>query len=127
MIKNQTILNVSDNSGAKLVRCLKILKKGCMSRYCKVGDIILGSVIKLRLKNRSLSKVKKGDLVLGVLVRSRAFINRRIGLNLSFLSNSIILLNKQRKPIGTRILGLVAFELRAKKFSKILSMAKGVI
>jgi len=127
MIKNQTILNVTDNSGAKLVRCLKILKKGYMPRYCKIGDIILGSVIKLRLKNRNLSKVKKGDLVFGVIVRSRAFINRKIGLNLSFSSNSIILLNKQRKPLGTRILGFVSFELRAKKFSKIMSMAKGVI
>jgi len=127
MITNQTILNVTDNSGAKLVRCFKIFKKGSKPRYCRIGDIILGSVIKLRLKNRNLSKVKKGDLVFAVVVRSRAFINRKIGLNLSFSSNSIILLNKQKKPIGTRVLGFVAFELRAKKFSKILSMAKGVV
>jgi large subunit ribosomal protein L14 len=127
MIKNQTLLNVTDNSGAKLVRCLKILKKGYNSRYCSIGDVILGSVIKLRLKNRYLSKVKKGDLVLGVIVRCRAFIKRKIGLNFSFSTNSIILINKQRKPIGSRILGLVAFELRAKKFSKIMSMARGII
>jgi len=127
MIKNQTVLNVTDNSGAKFVRCLKILKKGSRPTYCSVGDIILGSVIKLRLKNRNLSKVKKGDLVLGLIVRSRPIIKRNVGLYLSFSSNSIILLTKQRKPIGTRVLGVVAFELRFKKFSKILSMAKGIV
>lgn len=127
MIKNQTILNVTDNSGAKFVRCLKIFKKGSIPRYCTIGDIILGSVTKLRLKNRYLSKVKKGDLVLGVIVRCRTFVKRKIGLNFSFSTNSIILINKQRKPIGSRILGLVAFELRAKKFSKIMSMARGII
>lgn len=127
MIQIQTLLKVADNSGGKIVRCLKILKKGQKPRYGKIGDVIVVSVQQIRSKNKLTSKVKKGDVLFAVIVKTRANLTRKFGLSLSFVQNSVVLLNKQFKPIATRVLGLVPRELRNNKFAKIVSLSSGII
>jgi len=127
MIQVQTILNVADNSGGKLVKCLKILKKGAKSRYANVGDLIVVSVKQLRLKNKYLSKVKKGDVLTGVIVKTKQIIKRSSGFSLKFSTNSVVLLNKQLKPIASRVIGLMPKEIKKKKFSKIISLSAGIV
>jgi large subunit ribosomal protein L14 len=127
MIQIQTLLKVADNSGGKLVRCLKILKKGQKPRYGKIGDVIVVSVQQIRSKNKLTSKVKKGDVLFAVIVKTRAHLSRKFGISLSFAQNAVVLLNKQLKPIATRVLGLVPRELRNNKFAKIISLSSGTI
>ena len=93
----QTLLKVIDNSGGKLVRCLKILKKGAKARYGKIGDVIVVSVQKLRTKNKLTSKVRKGDVLYAVIVKTRSSF-RRSGLLFCSDNNSVVLINKQLKP-----------------------------
>jgi len=125
MIQIQTLLKVADNSGGKLVRCLKILKKGQKPRYGQIGDVIVVSIQQIRSKNKLTSKVKKGDVLFAVIVKTRFNLKRDIGLSLSFNQNSVVLLNKQFKPIATRVLGLMPRELRNNKFAKIISLSSG--
>jgi len=125
MIQIQTLLKVADNSGGKLVRCLKILKKGQKPRYGQIGDVIVVSIQQIRSKNKLTSKVKKGDVLFAVIVKTRFNLKRDIGLSLSFNQNSVVLLNKQFKPIATRVLGLIPRELRNNKFAKIISLSSG--
>jgi len=127
MIQIQTLLKVADNSGGKLVRCLKILKKGQKPRYGKIGDVIVVSVQQIRSKNKLTSKVKKGDVLFAAIVKTRAHLSRKFGISLSFAQNAVVLLNKQFKPIATRVLGLVPRELRNNKFAKIISLSSGTI
>lgn len=127
MVQIQTLLKVADNSGGKLVRCLKILKKGAKTRYGSVGDVIILSVQQIRSKNKIMSKVKKGDVLHGVIVKTRANIRRSSGISICFNSNSVVLLNKQMKPLATRVLGVVPKELRNNKFSKVISLSSGTI
>jgi large subunit ribosomal protein L14 len=127
MIQSQTLLKVSDNSGGKLVRCLKILKKGAKTRYGKVGDILVVSVQKIRSKNKIMSKVKKGDVLFAVIVQTKTVLHRQIGLSFCFDDNSVVLLSKQLKPLATRVFGVVPRELRNKKFSKVVSLSAGTI
>jgi large subunit ribosomal protein L14 len=127
MIQIQTLLKVADNSGGKLVRCIKILKKGAKTRYAKVGDIIVVSVQQIRAKNKLTSKVKKGDVLFGVIVQTRSLLKRSSGVSFCFNQNAVVLLNKQFKPLASRILGVVPTELRNNKFSKIISLSLGVI
>ncbi|MBN1829198.1 MAG: 50S ribosomal protein L14 [Deltaproteobacteria bacterium] len=122
MIQMQTILNVADNSGAKKVFCIKVLG-GSKRRYASVGDIIVVSV-KEAIPN---SKVKKGDVHKAVVVRTVKEIGREDGSYLRFDENSAVLINNALDPIGTRIFGPVARELRAKQFMKIVSLAPEVI
>ena len=122
MIQMQTFLRVADNSGAKKVCCIKVLG-GSRRRYARVGDIIVVSV-KEAIPN---SKVKKGDVLKAVIVRTRKEIGRKDGSYLKFDDNSAVLLNDQLEPLGTRIFGPVARELRAKQFMKIVSLAPEVI
>lgn len=122
MIQMQTFLKVADNSGAKKVCCIKVLG-GSRRRYAHVGDIIVVSV-KEAIPN---SKVKKGDVLKAVVVRTRREIGRNDGSYLKFDENSAVLLNDQLEPLGTRIFGPVARELRAKQFMKIVSLAPEVI
>jgi large subunit ribosomal protein L14 len=127
MIQNGTYLNVQDNSGARSVMCIKVLK-GYKSRYAYIGDLILVSVKKLRTKRRSLSKVKKGELFKALIVRTKTKFNTYNNGNFnSFLENSVILINKQNKLIGTRIFGLVSKKLRYSKFFRIISLSSGTI
>jgi large subunit ribosomal protein L14 len=127
MIQVQTLLKVSDNSGGKSVRCLKILKKGGYPLYGKVGDVIVVSVQQIRSKKKITSKVKKSEVLYGVIVKTRSSIKRPSGISFCFDQNCVVLLNKQLKPFATRVLGIVPKELRGNNFSKIISLAAGVI
>ena len=122
MIQVQTFLDVADNSGAKLVQCVKVLG-GSRRRYAGLGDIIVVS-IKEALPD---SKVKKGDTAKAVVVRVKREVRRPDGSYIRFDTNSAVMLNAQKEPIGTRIFGLVARELRGKKFMKIVSLAPEVL
>jgi len=122
MIQMQTMLTVADNSGAKRVLCIKVLG-GSKRRYASVGDIIVVSV-KEALPN---SKVKKGDVMKAVIVRTAKEVRRPDGSYLKFDENSAVLITNQMEPIGTRIFGPVARELRAKQFMKIVSLAPEVL
>ena len=122
MIQMRTILEVADNSGAKRVQCIKVLG-GSRRRYADLGDVIVVS-IKEALPG---TKVKKGDVAHAVVVRTRHQTSRADGSYIRFDENSAVLISKEREPIGTRIFGPVARELRAKKFMKIISLAPEVL
>ncbi len=122
MIQTETKLKVADNSGAKLISCIKVLG-GSKRKYASIGDIIVVSV-KEALPN---SKVKKGDVVKAVIVRTAKEIRRSDGSYIKFDDNSAVLVSAQGEPIGTRIFGPVARELRAKNFMKIISLAPEVL
>ncbi len=122
MISVHTQLTVADNSGAKRVSCIRVLG-GTRRRYARVGDIIVVAV-KEALPN---SKVKKGDVTRAVVVRTVKETRRNDGSYIKFDDNSAVLINPQGDPIGTRIFGPVARELRAKKFMKIISLAPEVL
>jgi large subunit ribosomal protein L14 len=120
--KAQTTLDVADNSGAKKLMCIKVLG-GSKRKYATIGDIIVVS-IKEAIPN---SKVKKGDVAKAVVVRTAKEVARNDGSYIKFDSNSAVLINNQNEPIGTRIFGPVARELRGKKFMKIVSLAPEVL
>ena len=122
MIQTETRLSVADNSGAKQVYCIKVLG-GSKRRYASVGDVIVVS-IKEAIPN---SKVKKGDVFKAVVVRTKKEIHRPDGTLIRFDDNSAVLINAQREPIGTRIFGPVARELREKQYMKIISLASEVL
>ena len=122
MIQTQTKLRVADNSGAKLLLCIKVLG-GSRRRYASVGDVVVVTV-KEAMPN---SKVKKGDVMRAVVVRTAKQIRRADGSYIKFDDNSAVLINQQNEPIGTRIFGPVARELRAKRFMKIISLAPEVL
>jgi large subunit ribosomal protein L14 len=122
MIQTETRLNVADNSGAKSLLCIKVLG-GSKRRYASIGDIIVVSV-KEAIPN---SKVKKGDVMKAVVVRTAKEIRRPDGSYIKFDENSAVLINQHNEPIGTRIFGPVARELRAKRFMKIISLAPEVL
>jgi len=122
MIQTQTQLEVADNSGAKRLFGIRVLG-GTRRRYARVGDIIVVSV-KEAIPN---AKVKKGDVVKAVVVRTKKEISRADGSYIKFDDNSAVLINQQREPIGTRIFGPVARELRGKNFMKIISLAPEVL
>jgi large subunit ribosomal protein L14 len=122
MIQSETRLSVADNSGAKEVYCIKVLG-GTRRRYARVGDIIVVSV-KEAIPN---SKVSKGDILKAVVVRTKKGMRRPDGSYIRFDDNSAVLINAQREPIGTRIFGPVARELRAQRFMKIISLAPEVL
>lgn len=122
MIQMQSKLRVADNSGAKEVMCIKVLG-GSKRRYASIGDIVIVS-IREAMPN---SKVKKGDVAKAVIVRTRQKLRRPDGSYLCFDDNSAVLINAALEPIGTRIFGPVARELRAKKFVKIVSLAPEVL
>jgi large subunit ribosomal protein L14 len=122
MIQVESRLTVADNSGAKTLYCIKVLG-GSMRRYASVGDIIVVSV-KEAIPN---AKVKKGDVLKAVVVRTKKEIRRPDGSFIRFDDNSAVVINQNREPIGTRIFGPVARELRAKRFMKIISLAPEVI
>ena len=122
MFQTQSVLEVADNSGAKKVMVIKVLG-GSHRRYASIGDIIVGSV-----KEASpTSKVKKGSVVRGVVVRTAKEIARPDGTYIRFDTGALVLVNKDDEPIGTRIFGPVARELRSKNFMKIVSLAPEVL
>ena len=122
MIQMRTMLDVADNSGARKVQCIKVLG-GSKRKYASVGDIIVVSV-KEAIPN---AKVKKGEVMKAVVVRTAKELGRSDGSYIRFDTNSAVLIDNQKEPIGTRIFGPVARELRAKKFMKIISLAPEVL
>jgi large subunit ribosomal protein L14 len=122
MIQQSSVLDVADNSGAKKVYCIKVLG-GSRRRYASVGDIIIVSI----REAIPGAKVKKGEVARAVVVRTSKEISRTDGSYIRFDGNSAVLITKENEPIGTRIFGPVARELRAKRFMKIVSLAPEVL
>ncbi|HJZ86866.1 MAG TPA: 50S ribosomal protein L14 [Polyangia bacterium] len=122
MVQMTTILDVADNSGAKKLMCIKVLG-GSKRKYASVGDVIVVSV-KEAIPN---AKVKKGEVAKAVIVRTKKPVARADGSYIRFDENSAVLITKDNEPIGTRIFGPVARELRARRFMKIISLAPEVL
>ena len=122
MIQEYTILNVADNSGAKKIMCFRVLG-GTRRRYASVGDIVVCSV-KDATPNGQL---KKGDVTKAVIVRTRKSLRRKDGSYIKFDDNAAVIIDDLKEPLGTRIFGPVARELREKKFMKIISLASEVL
>jgi large subunit ribosomal protein L14 len=122
MIQMQTYLDVADNTGAKSVMCIKVLG-GTRQKYAKIGDIIIGSV----KKTLPTSELKKGQIIRGVIVRTKQAIRRGDGSAVRFDRNAVVILDDDNNPRGTRIFGAVARELRQKNFMKIISLASEVV
>lgn len=122
MIIAETNLDVADNSGARRVQCIKVLG-GSKRKHASVGDIIVVSVKEAIPRGR----VKKGDVLRAVVVRTAKGIQRPDGQTIRFDNNAAVLINKQGEPVGTRIFGPVTRELRAKKYMKIISLAPEVL
>ena len=122
MIQSLSVLDVADNSGAKRVMCIRVLG-GTRRRYASLGDVIVVS-IKEAIPN---ARVKKGSVAKAVIVRTARETARQDGSYVKFDTNSAVLIDDQREPIGTRIFGPVARELRAKRFMKIVSLAPEVV
>ncbi|OGT63458.1 MAG: 50S ribosomal protein L14 [Gammaproteobacteria bacterium RIFCSPHIGHO2_12_FULL_45_12] len=122
MIQMQTVLDVADNSGARRVMCIKVLG-GSKRRYAGIGDVIKVSVKEAIPRG----KVKKGDVLNAVIVRTKKGIRRADGSSIRFDENAVVLLNAQMQPIGTRVFGPITRELRNDNFMKIISLAPEVI
>ena len=122
MIQMQSLLKIADNSGARSVMCIKVLG-GSKRRYANIGDIIKVAV----REAIPTGKVKKGQVVDALIVRSRKGVRRRDGSLIKFDENAAVLINAQKAPIGTRVFGPVTRELRTKKFMKIISLAPEVL
>lgn len=122
MIQTESMLEVADNSGARRVQCIKVLG-GSHRRYAQIGDVIKVSVKEAIPRG----KVKKGDVLNAVVVRTRHGVRRQDGSKIRFDDNAAVLLNNSRQPIGTRIFGPVTRELRGDQFMKIISLAPEVL
>ncbi len=122
MIQMQTRLDVADNTGAKTIMCVKVLG-GSRRRYASLGDIIIGSVKRCEPG----SDVKAGDVVRGVIVRTKNSVRRNDGSYVRFDKNAVVLIDNDNNPRGTRIFGAVARELRQRNFMKIISLAPEVV
>ncbi|MBN1552427.1 50S ribosomal protein L14 [bacterium] len=122
MIQLRTILDVADNSGAKKIQCIKVVG-GSGKQYATVGDIIIVSVKEIIPG----SNLKKGSVMRAVVVRTKKEVRRKDGTYIKFDKNSAVLINNQNEPIGTRVFGPIARELREKEFMKIISLAPEVI
>jgi large subunit ribosomal protein L14 len=122
MVQTTTTLDVADNSGAKKIMCIRVLG-GTRRKYASIGDVIVVSV-KEAIPN---AKVKKGEVAKAVIVRTKKEVSRADGSYIRFDSNSAVLVDKDNEPVGTRIFGPVARELRAKRFMKIISLAPEVL
>ncbi len=122
MIQQETVLEVADNSGAKSMVCIKVLG-GTRKRYATIGDVIVVAIREAMAK----AKVKKGDIKRAVIVRTAKEIRRQDGSYIRFDVNSAVLVDNNGEPLGTRIFGPVARELRGKRFMKIISLAPEVL
>jgi len=124
MIQQQTILKVADNSGAKNVKCIKVLG-GFKRKFAILGDIIVVSIQDLRNKSRNTSKVLKGEVYKAIVVRTKHKIIKKDSSLFFFNENAVSLLNKQGKPIATRIIGPIPKILKTNKFIKIATISSG--
>jgi large subunit ribosomal protein L14 len=126
MIQNQSILTIVDNSGAKSARCIKILG-GFQRRYAYMGDTVVVAVQKIRLKNKLKSKVKKGEVLRAVIIRTKFKNFQKDGSSFFFNLNAAVLINKQNKPIASRVLGPVTKDLKTSKNMKVASLSAGFL
>jgi len=126
MIQQESILKVADNSGAKTVKCIKVLG-GFKKRYANLGDIIVVSIQQLRNKSKSTSKVLKGGVFRALILRTKKQYKKKDGSLFLLQESSVALINKQGNPIGTRILGPIPKILKKKKFMKFISLSVGII
>ncbi len=122
MIQMQTMLRVADNTGAKKLMCIKVLG-GSRRRYATIGDVIVASVKEAQPNSR----IKSGDVVRAVVVRTAKEVGRPDGSHIKFDENAAVLIDTRKEPIGTRIFGPVGRELRARQFIKIISLAPEVL
>lgn len=126
MIQQKSKLKVSDNSGAKTVRCIKVLG-GFKKKIAKIGDLIVVSVQNLRNKMKYNSKVKKKEVYRALIIRTKNSFTKKNGFISSFFENSVVLINKQGNPLGTRIIGPVPRILKKKTLQKVLSISSAII
>jgi large subunit ribosomal protein L14 len=126
MIQQKTTLKVSDNSGAKTVRCIKVLG-GFKKKIAKLGDTIVVSVQQLKNKTKNSSKVKKKEVYQALIIRTKLGYTKKNGFKDTFFENSVVLLNKQGSPVSTRILGPIPKMLKKKTFQKLLSISSAII
>ncbi|MGZ3654721.1 MAG: 50S ribosomal protein L14 [Bdellovibrionota bacterium] len=122
MIQQESNLDIADNSGARSIQCIRVLG-GTRRRYASIGDIIVATV----KEADTASKVKKGDVVKAVIVRTKKEIGRPDGSYIRFDDNAAVLINAQKEPVGTRIFGPIARELRGAGYAKIISLAPEVL
>lgn len=126
MIQIGTKIRVSDNSGARYVSCIKILS-GSKRKYAKIGDKLVVSITMLRAKRRAQSKVQKGKVAYGVLIRSKITDRSLKNTYVSHIENAIVLITQQGKPIGSRVIGSVPRQLRYTKYMRIATLASGIL
>lgn len=126
MIQSISKLRVADNSGAKTVRCIKVLG-GFKRKHAKLGEVIVVSVQNLRNKSKDSSKVKKKEVYKALIVKTKSRHTQKSGFSILLKENSVILLNKQDNPVGTRIIGPVIKSSLSKKYQKITALAAGII
>jgi large subunit ribosomal protein L14 len=126
MIQTQTLLKIIDNSGAKSVQCIKTLG-GFKRKYSYIGDTVITTIKKIRSKNKLLSKVKKGEIFSAIIIRTKFKQFRKDGSFLFFNENTCVLVDKQKKPVATRIFGPIPKELRINKLMKIASISSGFL
>jgi large subunit ribosomal protein L14 len=125
MIQQQTLLKVADNSGAKIVKCIKVLG-GFRKKQAKIGDIVVVSIQKLRDNPKKITRLKKKDIFKAVVIRTTHRLSKNTGFFLGFESNSVILLDKQGNPLGTRLNGFLPKKIK-KKFNKLVSLSSHII
>ena len=126
MIQQESVLTVIDNSGAKFVKCIKVLGK-FKKKYAKLGDLVIVSIQQLRNRLKNTSKVSKKNIFKALVVRIKKGYKKRDGSIFLLGDNAVILVDKQNNPIGTRVTGPIAKKLRKKKFIKFFSLASGLI
>lgn len=126
MIQVGTKLRVSDNSGAKYVSCIKVLG-GYKKRYAHIGDKIVVSVTSLRAKRRSQTKIQKGKVSYGVIVRTKATKINKTNIKFSFADNAIVLITQQGKPLASRIIGGIPRTIRYTRYMRIAALSAGII
>ena len=125
MIQSQTILRVSDNSGARTVKCIKVLG-GFKRQYAKLGDIIVVSVQKLRNRSRKTSKVKKKEIYRAIIIWTKSWLKRKDGYRIKLCENAVVLLNNSGRPIATRVMGGIHKTLRGKKNQRLITISAGM-
>ena len=126
MVQQQTLLKVIDNSGATLAKCIKILG-GLKKKYAFIGDYITVSIKQLKNKSKKISKVRKKEIYKALIIKTKTKILKKTGYAKMFTYNAVILLNKQKNPIATRILTYVPTSLKKKKLQKIITLSMGLI
>ena len=126
MIQQQTILKVTDNSGAKNVKCIKVLG-GFKRKFAKLGNIVIVSIKSLRNKSKKTSKVKKGEIYKALIVKTKKKQTNKDGSLIFFTNNSVSLISKQNKPLASRILGPIPKNFKKGKFSKFANISVGTV